>query len=315
METVIIDNSLAEMAYLPTAHAYEFVLYSSALLNGGVQYLEIDSRALRFFDGERDKKRYIFRVNSREDLEATRNYDFAYVVVPLKMNELIDEISSPIILETETDGKNALIMMALVSAFVDTDSCAMIRLTGNFDLDGDKVCSMIRNIRMRYFPPLNICAKNDNLTALSASVSAVMAQADALTLTFGGEGNTASLAEFLLVMNKFFNANFPTEKMEYLMRAEGYYANLTGVERDDVFSYIKAYYSGNYPTDNREKSPAEQYASSVGRTFDAEADMNAQGRCCDLDEETAEELFSLMGKREFFAAGLSNFGKGKKKSR
>ncbi|MDR0223247.1 MAG: hypothetical protein LBI38_06940 [Oscillospiraceae bacterium] len=199
MKPVIIDKSLVGMNFYESAEKKEVFFYVCSLAEAGASYIELGLEAAVKLPKPNGSEKYIYRINGAEEHIIANAFEFAYAVVPLKYSFVIPKLTLPVILEIDVDGADVFETLGLVAGNLDFSRVNMIRLTGNFE--PEQLSKIIFDYRRKMVLPIDVCPKNDRLSALSSAIAAYTANFDSVTVCFGDSDSFASLEELLIMLS------------------------------------------------------------------------------------------------------------------
>lgn len=91
MKVSIIDNSLCDSSFVSDVKPEAIKAYTDALHEFGVSYIEMTTDSFIMIPPASDMSKIILRMTSVRDLLYINSFDFAYVVVPAQLTDLITE--------------------------------------------------------------------------------------------------------------------------------------------------------------------------------------------------------------------------------
>ena len=101
---LIVDNSLCSIDFAQRATPKYVREYIGSLFQSGVDYAEVDRKAMSFLADVNTGEKFIFRIESIEDFEIITQKKFRYLVLPLNMIAVAKKLSSlKIMLEVECE--------------------------------------------------------------------------------------------------------------------------------------------------------------------------------------------------------------------
>lgn len=89
MKVSIIDNSLCDSSFVSDVKPEAIKAYTDALHEFGVSYIEMTTDSFIMIPPASDMSKIILRMTSVRDLLYINSFDFAYVVVPAHLTDLI----------------------------------------------------------------------------------------------------------------------------------------------------------------------------------------------------------------------------------
>lgn len=216
----IIDNSLINMGRSSTASEEIFKDYVISLFKCGVDYIEIDGRFADLTKTIDTSRHFIFNVQFPTDVSYINEKAFSYAVLPLNLLFIAPAIKNTrIIVELNTDN---IPIESLIERLYDNYAlryASMLRITGSFTDNIDKLKNFIVEFRHKFAIPLDICPLDTNLDGLDAAFCAYMNRADALTLSFGESSCYTSLEKFLIYLHVYYGKIVSDEYVKGLCAA------------------------------------------------------------------------------------------------
>ena len=176
------------------------------MFDSSVDYVEIDSSSLRFLSNVRTQDNFIFRIESIADFLTLKERDFAYIVLPLNMLPIAQNLKrTNIIMEIQAediplDGLHKDIELIQRSGCV-----SVVRIVKNFCDDEFDLFSFIKDFHEKYTLTLDICPLNTTLCGLSAAFDAYKAKTNMLTLSFGSAYVYTPLETFIAYMVRSYD--------------------------------------------------------------------------------------------------------------
>ncbi|MDR0196642.1 MAG: hypothetical protein LBI36_00270 [Oscillospiraceae bacterium] len=199
MKPVVIDRSLVDMNIHEDSEKKEVFFYVCSLAEAGASYIELGLDAAVKLPRPSGAEKYIYRIDGPEEYVVANAFAYSYAVVPLKYSQCIPKLTVPVILEVDTDGSDVFETLRLVAGSLDISRLSMLRLTGNFE--PERLAGLVSNYKRKTVIPIDICPKNDCLSALSCAIAAYKAKYDSVTVSFGNSDRFASLEEFLIMLS------------------------------------------------------------------------------------------------------------------
>ncbi|MCL1903450.1 MAG: hypothetical protein FWF94_03420 [Oscillospiraceae bacterium] len=254
MKTVLIDKSLTKMKF---NHSFGddndikrmLFMYVCALTEAGASYIEVDFDTIVRLPKPSGAENYIFRIGRPEEFVVANALSFAYAVIPLRFSYILPKIEIPAILEIDTGDSDIFEVLQIVSSNIDLSPYSMIRITGNFD--SDIISSVIGNYRRKTIIPIDICPKNNRLSALNSAISAVIAESDSVTARFGDSNNFASLEEVLIMLSSLHRIIVSPNYLEGICKASLFLSMLsTEADCSNLTMMMKKYMYGTHRIEN-----------------------------------------------------------------
>ncbi len=224
---LIVDNSLCSIDFSEKATQKSVRGYIASLFQSGVDYAEIDRRAMSFLGDVNTGEKFIFRIEGIEDFEIITQKRFKYLVLPLNMIAVAKKLSSlKIMLEVECGGLEFDELCDIRDKAMDA-GCAAIRLISDFG-ENDKIIEdfIEWNDNFGCFP-INICPLNTSLCGIDAALTAYWTDAGMLTLGFGSPYLYTPYESYFLY-NSWSSQIFTNVKyIPYLFAAATYFNSIS----------------------------------------------------------------------------------------
>lgn len=128
MKVSIIDNSLCDSSFVSDVKPEAIKAYTDALHEFGVSYIEMTTDSFIMIPPASDMSKIILRMTSVRDLLYINSFDFAYVVVPAQLTDLIPKIERPVISELCLHGSDYMRVTDMFEKNFELDKVSMIRL-------------------------------------------------------------------------------------------------------------------------------------------------------------------------------------------
>ncbi|MDR1754968.1 MAG: hypothetical protein LBR74_08750 [Eubacterium sp.] len=299
MKTVIIDRSLSGMKFYEQTKKSDVFLYVCSLFECGVDFVEIDVFSLQRLPIPKEHENYIFRLNHPSELSIINSLHFKYITVPLKFSYLITKINAPVLLETNIGEVDLFSLLKVISDNIDFTKISMLRLIGDFK-DDSIIKSFLSDYNLRYTVPVDICATNNSMTALSVSIAAKFNGANAITLSFGDTDNFAALEEFLIVMSTTYKTIVRSTYISGICKAAIISSLIGNIENNNMQAIIKLYQLSPKRIELIDEEPhserikfytAPKYRTVVDKNLDA----------MEIDDEIADEIKNIIEKHNINA--------------
>lgn len=201
MKTAITDRTLSYIKYNEEhVTKAELEAYCKAVFSCGADYIEISAATAKLLDADDYSEQYILNVRSSYDLGFCAVMRFAYVTIPFAFAGWIEKVpdDQPIILEVSADEYSAQAILMYLRRFTFIRRIAAVRLTG---IMGDGVEQLVAWCRNNYFTPVDICPLNTMMTGAADAVTAAVAGASMITLSFGRGYFYTSMEQYLINYN------------------------------------------------------------------------------------------------------------------
>ncbi|MCL2087448.1 MAG: hypothetical protein FWH05_07655 [Oscillospiraceae bacterium] len=301
-KTVIIDRSLSGMRLYSQAGKKEIYSYACALFECGVDYIEVDFTTLQKLCAPKRNENYIFRLKEKSEIQLLEAFErvglepFKYVVVPLKFSYLIPQINIPVLLELNIGDVDLFSYLKVVSDNIDLTKVSLLRLVGEFG-ENFNMKAFLEEYNLRYTIPVDICATNNSMLALSTTIAANFAKADSITLSFGESDNFAALEEFLIVMATSYKHVVKDTFVTGVCRASIICALISDIKCSSMQAIINLYRLTpkkikriDQPPKNDETIRNVVYSSLPGYQTVIEKGLES----LDVNDEVADEIMNIM---------------------
>lgn len=300
MKVSIIDNSLCDSSFTENVKPELIRAYIDALHEFGVAYTEMTTDSFIMLPPAGDMSKVILRMTSVRDLLYINSFDFAYVVVPAQMTDLIPKIERPVISELHLHGGDHMRAMEMFERNFELDNVSMIRFVNDFNETPQEMTNMIREYRNKYFRPIDICPTNRYTNAVSEAISAVIAKSDSLTMRFGSYEKYAELQDYTISLATLFGVAPSPQMILALYKCGCLYAMIYGRRAnstlDDLrFGQIAPHYVQNVdryiPLSPNERTTRTSFVRPVENKNKDDKDLLYKKlRSMMLDADTAKEL-------------------------
>lgn len=241
IRTVIIDNSLCGMKLEDFVFSDAIIAYIEALKDGGVRYIEIDFQILKFLDKSTDVSQMIFRLTHKDDYMLANEYNFAYVCVPPDYCDQISYITRPVLMEIPLNGVSPFKIIPILSKKYDMGNVSLLRFVENFNNNSKVLSKLIHKFRQMYYIPVDICALNNELSAVSAAICAYAVNVDSITLHFGSDLEYGSLENFYVAISNSYGAVVDDKILIGICKAALLYQCITGKSTEQLDRLINHY--------------------------------------------------------------------------
>ena len=155
MKVSIIDNSLCDSSFVSDVKPEAIKAYTDALHEFGVSYIEMTTDSFIMIPPASDMSKIILRMTSVRDLLYINSFDFAYVVVPAQLTDLIPKIERPVISELCLHGSDYMRVTDMFEKNFELDKVSMIRFVDDFRKSPQEMARMLAEYRPRR---IAICA-------------------------------------------------------------------------------------------------------------------------------------------------------------
>ena len=204
MKVSIIDNSLCDSSFVSDVKPEAIKAYTDALHEFGVSYIEMTTDSFIMIPPASDMSKIILRMTSVRDLLYINSFDFAYVVVPAHLTDLIPKIERPVISELCLHGSDYMRVTEMFEKNFELDKVSMIRFVDDFRKSPQEMARMLAEYRRKYYRPIDICPTNKYTNAVSEAIAAVIAKSDSLTMRFGDYEQYAELQDYTVSLATLF---------------------------------------------------------------------------------------------------------------
>ena len=165
----IVDNSLCSIDFSERATPKSVREYIASLFQSGVDYAEIDRKAVSYLTDVNTSEKFIFRIEGIEDFEIIAKKRFKYLVLPLNMIAIAKKLSALNIMLEVDCSKYGFEELCEVRDRAVAAGCAALRLVSDFGEKNDIVTDFID---WNYKPgclPINICPLNTSLNGIDTA--------------------------------------------------------------------------------------------------------------------------------------------------
>lgn len=193
----INDNSLCNIDFSKKATKKSVQDYIIALLESGIDLIEVDYKSVVFLDDVNTSAKFIYRVECIPDLVILKEKEFAYVSIPYNMLPVAQKLSEiklsssdapkkiSYLIEVGGDGKTVEELLAICRKINSSECAAIIRIAMNFNTDDGSLSDFIDRYYDEFNIPLDICPLNSNLNGTTAAYEAFEKNVNMITLSFG----------------------------------------------------------------------------------------------------------------------------------
>lgn len=222
MSTVLIDNSLCAYSLRDDASSESICDYIRALAQAGVQYVEIDFRAVMRMSHLPEGIGYIFRPVDSMFMRLADLFDFNYILLTLAdLNKSI-KTDIPIMLECPLREEFSPKVVDYVQTKMD-GKVTYLRLRGNFPMtDYEQVSGWVNSLRSNFIQSVDICPLNEKRTALDSAIKFAAANVESMTVTMGLPKKYCSLEEYCFTLMSIFGMLPDNIKLDSLCKASVY---------------------------------------------------------------------------------------------
>ncbi|MDR0821415.1 MAG: hypothetical protein LBN40_02980 [Oscillospiraceae bacterium] len=203
MKTVLIDRSLVEANFRQGTTKANIFLYTNALIESGVSYVELDLNALLHTIVVADRSHLIYRLHDAAAIDLVDSLGFGYVLLPLRLSYLAERFNTPVMLEAPFGCEDPIAYMKVVSDNIDLTKFSLVRLLGDLG-DGSEIHKIVAAYRSRYSTPLDICPIDTSMNAIDCAVRACLAETDSVTAHLGDGSGFASLEGLYLTLSVLY---------------------------------------------------------------------------------------------------------------
>lgn len=226
----IIDMSLSKTpvcTLYPDKNAGEE--YVRLLTESGVDYFEIGTKMLEFLPKDGDLKKFILRVERKED--AALCADFGYAAVPLELAKLCTKISKTtrVILEVRADVYSAPAVIMHAMSLRAAKNISMLRIIYDaYSYNGEEINELIKWYKDKYMVPLDVCPMNFYMTGNITALCAESAGAEAVTLTYGSNIEFTSFESFIIERCLTKGGELPAAVINGISKSSKLFARIFG---------------------------------------------------------------------------------------
>jgi len=292
MKPVLIDRSLVNIKFRDDTDKKEAFAYICSIAEAGASYIELGLDALSKLPKPGGSEKYIYRLSDAEEYIIANAFAFSYAVVPLSLSYITNKLNLPIILEIDIDGPDIFEVLPVIASNLDFSRLNMLRLTGEFD--PETLPQNIARYRRRMTLPLDICPRNNRLTALSSAIAAYRSQADAVTLSFGDDENFAALEEFLIMIAAVYRIYVSGEYLSGICKATMIASLIAEVRYTNLAMMMKKYMYCPFNIENADFVSKQGRRVTLKNTLN---DMPAAARALSalgLERELSEEIIAVL---------------------
>jgi len=292
MKPVLIDRSLVDINFCGDVDEKETFAYVASIAEAGASYVELGLDSLLKVPRPLGSEKYIYRLSAPEEFEIANAFNFAYALVPLRLSYITHKLNLPIILEIDIDGSDIFEVLPVIASNLDFSRLNMLRLTGEFD--PETIPQNIANYRRRMTLPIDICPKNNSLTALSSAIAAYRASADAVTLSFGDDENYAALEEFLIMAAAVFGIMVSRDYLTGICKATLIASLIAHMKNTNLAMMMKRYMYCPFNIENADGVPKQKRRIMLKS---AESEMPAAARAVSalgLERELSNEIIGVL---------------------
>lgn len=300
MKVSIIDNSLCDSSFTENVKPEVIKAYIDALHEFGVSYVEMTTDSFIMLPPASDMSKIILHMTSVRDLLYINSFNFAYVVVPAHLTDLVPKIERPVISEICLHGSDHMRVMEMFEKNFELDNVSMIRFADDFRETPQEMSQFIREYRNKYFRPIDICPTNKYTNAVSEAISAVIAKSDSLTMRFGSYDKYAELQDYTISLATLFGVAPSPQMILALYKCGCLYSMIYGRRADSTLedlrcSQIIPHYVTNVdrmkPTVPNERTTHTSFVRAPETKDNDNGDLLYKKlRSMMLDADTAREL-------------------------
>ncbi len=201
MSTALIDRTLSYTNINPEyVDKNELIKYIDGVFSCGADYIEINSTVLKLLDNTDFSEKYIFRINSIDDIKLSIDYKFAYISLPIELSPFFKLLSEhhSIIAEIHTNEYSVLSDLLSIKESTQLKYISMIRLTGIISTTDESTNHFLTWYKSKFYHPLDICPINTMLTGSGDAISFYSKNVDAISLSFGRNNFYTSMEDFII---------------------------------------------------------------------------------------------------------------------
>lgn len=240
MKVSIIDNSLCDSSFVSDVKPEAIKAYTDALHEFGVSYIEMTTDSFIMIPPASDMSKIILRMTSVRDLLYINSFDFAYVVVPAQLTDLIPKIERPVISELCLHGSDYMRVTEMFEKNFELDKVSMIRFVDDFRKSPQEMARMLAEYRRKYYRPIDICPTNKYTNAVSEAIAAVIAKSDSLTMRFGDYEQYAELQDYTVSLATLFGVAPSPQMIMALYKCGCLYAMIYGRQAKSTLDDLRA---------------------------------------------------------------------------
>ena len=208
MKTTIIDKSLCHMNFSASADENSVKEYAVSLFKCGVDYIEIGSAALPFFENISTEFHYIYRIESVDDLKTMRGKEFAFITLPFDLLYLAPFTGHSVILEINVDDKPIYGDLNSVAGRFEMFFVSMVRFTGDFSDRHEEMHTFTQLFKRKTAYSIDYCPLDTSMNGTNSAIAAFNAHADAITLSFASKSVYTGLEKFLVTISFMYKEPF-----------------------------------------------------------------------------------------------------------
>lgn len=238
MKTAVTDKTLSYLPFNPDTKPERIMAYVEAVFACGADYVEINGQIAELLRDEDLSERFILRIKQNSDIKICCEKQFAYVVVPHSLRNLIRSMSpfQQIIVEAHVDEFSAHAVLLGLHHNLELTNVSMIRLVGVFGDSDDSVGALVKWNKRNSYIPLDICPLNTMMTGVSDAISAYAAGVDMITLSFGRGYYFSALEQYLISVHILKKSIMQGDVIKGICRASLIFTEIfsaipTGLER------------------------------------------------------------------------------------
>lgn len=216
----IIDNSLCNIDFAENAVSKNVKEYVATLFQCGIDYIEVDGKAMSYLPDVNTSDNFIFRLEKIEDFGILTKKRFRYIVLPLSMIAISKKLSAlKIMLEVDCSRYSYDELYEIRNKALAA-GCASLRLVSDFkEKDEDLIARCTQWDCTPDCMPINICPLNTSLNGVNAAYTAADNNASMLTLGFGSPYLYTPYERFLLYRSWSFEHFLNMQKLPLLYAA------------------------------------------------------------------------------------------------
>lgn len=223
----IVDNSLCSIDFAERATPKNVREYIASLFQSGVDYAEIDRKAMSYLTDVNTSEKFIFRIEGIEDFEIIARKRFKYLVLPLNMIAVAKKLSSlKIMLEVDCS-RYGFDELCNIRDKAVAAGCAALRLVSDFGDDNETITEFID---WNYTPgciPINICPLNTSLNGINTAFTVLWHEGGMLTLGFGSPYLYTPYESYFLYQSCRFDFFCNPQNIPFLFAAAAYFSAIS----------------------------------------------------------------------------------------
>lgn len=300
MKTAIIDNSLCNAQFVNDVKPDDIDIYIKSLFKSGVSFVEMVTDSFLKLPPDCDHSKVILRITDDTDLLYVNAFDFAYVVLPVEMLDKVDEITVPIICEVCLHGTDTMSVLKMFFDNFDFSHISVLRLVDDFPGDMHSMNELLESLRKTYIQAIDICPTNNNVSAVSACLAAMLGQSDCITMCYGNTDTFAELVDYTKCICTTFCMIPTPEVMLSLFSCDVMYRRIYG-KRPQSFNMsladksrsplpIRGFNADDFFHQDRNNPPCYIPQGSLRTTPEHISLMYKQLRSMQITHEEAKEL-------------------------